>query len=64
MLFVQEHSRFVQAVRYSPDGELLASAGFDGKVFLYSGKDAELVGEVGSPAHAGGVYGVSPASDL
>uniref|UniRef100_U5EL22 Actin-interacting protein 1 n=1 Tax=Corethrella appendiculata TaxID=1370023 RepID=U5EL22_9DIPT len=55
----QEHSRFVQAVRYSPSGHLFASAGFDGKVFLYDGATSELVGEVGSPAHKGGVYGVA-----
>lgn len=55
----QEHSRFVQAVRYSPSGNLFASAGFDGKVFLYDGATSELVGEVGSPAHKGGVYAVA-----
>lgn len=55
----QEHSRYVQAVRYSPSGNLLASAGFDGKVFLFDGATAELVGEVGSPAHKGGVYAVA-----
>lgn len=54
----QEHTRFVQAVRYSPAGNLFASAGFDGKVYLYDGTSSELVGEVGSPAHQGGVYGV------
>lgn len=55
----QDHSRFVQAVRYSPSGHLFASAGFDGKVFVYDGATAELVGEVGSPAHKGGVYAVA-----
>ncbi|KAK7603230.1 hypothetical protein V9T40_003229 [Parthenolecanium corni] len=55
----QEHSRFVQAVRYSPNGALFASVGFDGKVFLYDGTSSELVAEVGSPAHSGGVYGVA-----
>ncbi|KAF7272745.1 hypothetical protein GWI33_014498 [Rhynchophorus ferrugineus] len=59
----QEHSRFVQAVRYSPSGNLFASAGFDGKVFLYDGATSDLVGEVGSPAHAGGVYGVAWSPD-
>ncbi|XP_066137857.1 actin-interacting protein 1 [Euwallacea fornicatus] len=59
----QEHSRFVQAVRYSPSGNLFASAGFDGKVFLYDGTTSDLVGEVGSPAHAGGVYGISWSPD-
>lgn len=55
----QEHTRFVQAVRYSPSGHLFASAGFDGKVFIYDGATSDLVGEVGSPAHKGGVYGVA-----
>lgn len=55
----QEHSRFVQAVRYSPDGKYFASAGFDGKVFLYDGTSSDLVGEFGSPAHKGGVYAVA-----
>ncbi|XP_014279934.1 actin-interacting protein 1 isoform X1 [Halyomorpha halys] len=55
----QEHTRFVQAVRYSPSGNLFASAGFDGKVFIYDGTTADLVGEVGSPAHKGGVYAVA-----
>lgn len=54
----QDHARFVQAVRYSPAGNLFASAGFDGKVFLYAGDTADLVGEVGVPAHKGGVYAV------
>ncbi|XP_050679446.1 actin-interacting protein 1 [Leptidea sinapis] len=59
----QEHSRFAQAVRYSPDGSLFASAGFDGKIFLYDGKTSELLGEMGQPAHSGGVYGVAWSPD-
>ncbi|XP_043463135.1 actin-interacting protein 1 isoform X1 [Leptopilina heterotoma] len=55
----QDHTRFVQAVRYSPSGNLFASAGFDGKVFIYDGVSSEIVGEIGSPAHQGGVYGVA-----
>lgn len=55
----QEHSRFVQAVRYSPNGNYFASAGFDGKVFLYNGTTSELISEIGSPAHKGGVYSVA-----
>jgi len=58
-----DHSRFVQAVRYSPDGEKFASGGFDGKVFIYEAKDSQLIGEVGSPAHNGGVYGVAFSPD-
>jgi len=55
----QEHTRFVQAVRYSPDGRYFASAGFDGKIFLYNGLTSELVCEIGDPAHKGGVYAVA-----
>lgn len=45
-------------MRFSPNGNFFASAGFDGKVFLYEGTNADLVSEIGSPAHKGGVYGV------
>lgn len=48
----------MQVVKYSPDGEKFASGGFDGKAFLYEAKDSNLIGEFGSPAHNGGVYGV------
>ncbi|XP_026823267.1 actin-interacting protein 1-like [Rhopalosiphum maidis] len=40
-----------------------ASAGFDGKVFLYEGTNADLVAEIGNPAHKGGVYGVAWSAD-
>ncbi|XP_072933170.1 actin-interacting protein 1 [Epargyreus clarus] len=59
----QEHTRFAQAVRYSPDGSLFASAGFDGKIYLYDGATSELKGEIGSPAHKGGVYGIAWSPD-
>lgn len=55
----QDHNRFVQAVRYSPSGDKFASAGFDGKVFLYDGNTSELIGEIGQPAHKGGVYAIA-----
>jgi len=58
-----EHTRFVQSVRYSPNGEQFATGGFDGKVFIYDGKSSDLVGELGSPAHKGGVYAVSWSPD-
>lgn len=59
----QDHSRFAQAVRFSPNGEKFASAGFDGKVFVYNGQTAEKITELGSPAHKGGVYAVSWSPD-
>ncbi|XP_076372286.1 actin-interacting protein 1 flr [Tachypleus tridentatus] len=58
-----DHTRFVQSVRYSPNGELFATAGFDGKLFLYNAKEYTQVGEVGNPAHSGGIYGVAWSPD-
>ncbi|CAG2103275.1 unnamed protein product [Medioppia subpectinata] len=60
---LEDHSRFVQSVRFSPNGEQFASAGFDGKLFLYKTNDYSKVGEFGSPAHAGGIYAVQWSPD-
>lgn len=60
---LEDHNRFVQAVRFSPNGEQFASAGFDGKLFLYNSKDYSKVGEFGSPAHAGGIYAIAWSPD-
>ena len=45
LFYFQEHQRYVQSVRYSPDGNFWASGGFDGKIYLYEAKDSELIGE-------------------
>uniref|UniRef100_A0A6I8PWJ9 WD repeat-containing protein 1 n=1 Tax=Xenopus tropicalis TaxID=8364 RepID=A0A6I8PWJ9_XENTR len=59
-----DHSRFVNCVRFSPDGSRLASAGADGQIFLYDGKTGEKVGNLGgSKAHDGGIYAVSWSAD-
>ena len=53
-------------VRYSPSGEVWASGGFDGKMFLYDGKESTLLDEFKSgdaSAHSGGVYGLSFSPD-
>ncbi|XP_074598989.1 actin-interacting protein 1-like [Brevipalpus obovatus] len=60
---LENHSKYVQSVRYSPNGEMFASGGFDGRVFLFTGKDYTFIGELGSPAHSGGVYAVSWCPD-
>jgi WD40 repeat protein len=52
-----DHARYCQVVRYSPDGNHWASGGFDGKIFLYDGKDSELKCELSG--HTGGVYGLA-----
>lgn len=64
---LDDHSRFVQSVRYSPDGALFATAGFDGKMFLYNANDYSKVGEFGeggkANAHGGGIYAVAWSPD-
>ena len=60
---LEDHTRFVQAVRFAPNGDLFASAGFDGKLFLYNSKDYTKVGEFGSPAHGGGIYAIAWSPD-
>jgi len=52
-----EHTRYCQVVRYSPDGNYWVSGGFDGKIFLYDGKDSTLKGELAG--HTGGIYGLA-----
>ena len=58
-----DHNKYVQVVRYSPDGQKLASADFGGHVFLYDGASADLIHEIGSPAHSGGIYGLAWSPD-
>ncbi|KRZ69719.1 Actin-interacting protein 1 [Trichinella papuae] len=62
------HSRFAQCVRYAPDGELFASCGADGKVFVYEGLEGSVVKEFVDPAckdkaHDGSAYALSWKSD-
>lgn len=60
---IQDHTRFVQAIRYSPSGDCFASAGFDGKLFIYNSSDYSKISELGSPAHKGGIYAISWSPD-
>ncbi|XP_077991958.1 WD repeat-containing protein 1-B-like [Glandiceps talaboti] len=63
----KEHSRFVNCIRYAPNGEKYLTGGADCKSFIYDGKTGELIGELGGnggqSAHAGGIYGVSWSPD-
>ncbi|RXN22231.1 WD repeat-containing 1 [Labeo rohita] len=61
---ISDHSRFVNCVRFSPDGNRYVSAGADGQIFLYDGKTGEKVGSLGGEkAHDGGIYAVSWSPD-
>ncbi|XP_067894170.1 WD repeat-containing protein 1 [Heterodontus francisci] len=57
---ISNHSRFVNCVRYSSNGTRFASAGADGKIFIYDGMDGNLLCALGGDeAHKGGVYAIS-----
>ncbi|XP_026081526.1 WD repeat-containing protein 1-like isoform X1 [Carassius auratus] len=61
---ISDHSRFVNCVRFSPDGNRYASAGADGQIFLYDGKTGDKLGSLGGEkAHEGGIYAVSWSPD-
>lgn len=60
---IQDHNRFVQAIRFSPSGDQFASAGFDGKLFIYNSSDYSKITELGQPAHKGGIYAISWSPD-
>lgn len=66
----RDHSNFVQAVRYSPNGDIFISGGSDGKALIYDGKSGELIDSLVDPnvkgesrAHSGGIYAIDFSQD-
>lgn len=55
------HSKFVYDVRYSPNDERFASAGADGKVYVFDGKTGDQVYEI--DAHKGSIFSISWSPD-
>jgi WD40 repeat protein len=55
---IKTHTKFVQDVRYAPSGDHFASVGADAKVFLYDGKNGDVLGELEGDAHKGTVVSV------
>ncbi|KAL7750782.1 WD40 repeat-like protein [Sorochytrium milnesiophthora] len=62
---ITDHTRFVQAVKFSPDGALFATAGSDSKIFLYDGSTGAKVKELSSAegSHTGSVFALSWSPD-
>ncbi|ORX96377.1 WD40 repeat-like protein [Basidiobolus meristosporus CBS 931.73] len=62
---ISDHSRFVQDVKFSPNGEYFVSVGADFKIFLYDGKTAEKLAELSDTpdGHTGGIFAVSWSPD-
>lgn len=61
---IEEHDRFVNVVRYSPDGEKFASGGADGKLIIFDGKTGDKLFDLPGngpqqQAHAGSIYSLS-----
>lgn len=58
---IEEHDRFVNVVRFSPNGEMFASGSADGKLILFDGKTSEKIEEIHGngaqqQAHSGSIY--------
>jgi len=58
------HSRYINSVRFSPDGTKLITVGSDKKGFFYDGKDGAPSGELHADgAHGGSIFSVSWSPD-
>jgi len=61
---MKEHTRFVNCVRFSPDGNKLLTVSSDKTGFFYDGKTGELVGKLNpNHAHQAGIYSCSWSAD-
>ncbi|KAI8086324.1 WD40-repeat-containing domain protein [Halteromyces radiatus] len=62
---IRDHTRFVHAVQFSPNGDHFVSAGADGKMFLYDGKTGDKVEELtcDERGHSGGIFSVAWSPD-
>ncbi|KAI9301642.1 hypothetical protein BJ944DRAFT_168717, partial [Cunninghamella echinulata] len=61
---IRDHTRFIHAVEFSPNGDFFVSVGADGKIFLYDGKTGDKVEELNvDDGHNGGIFSVSWSPD-
>lgn len=60
----KDHSRFVNSVRFSPDGNKVVSVSLDKKGIVYDGKTGDKLYEFSAEgAHTAGIYGASWSPD-
>jgi len=60
----QDHTRFVNCVRFSPNGEKFVTVGSDKAGHVYDGKTGDLIGALSSTnAHTAGIYSCSWSPD-
>lgn len=57
------YTRFVQCVKYAPDGSVFVSAGSDGKLFVYEGKEGEKIAEMSGGGHSSSIYSLAFCQD-
>lgn len=61
---VSEHTRYVNCVRFSPDGNKIISVGSDKKGLLLDGKEGTKLGELSATgAHGGSIFGAAWSPD-
>ncbi|KAJ3333532.1 hypothetical protein HDU93_008486, partial [Gonapodya sp. JEL0774] len=62
---LKDHTRFVHAAKFSPDGAHFVTVGADGKIYLYKGDTAEKLGDLNSDpeSHKGSILAVSWSPD-
>jgi len=61
---MKDHTRFVNCIRFSPDGNKFITVGMDKQGFLFDGKTGDLSGKLSeSGAHTGGIYSCSWSPD-
>ena len=62
----KDHTRFVNCVRYAPDGSVFVSAGSDKRVYVYDGKTGEkkaVFDDEKNGGHTAGIYSASFSAD-
>ncbi|CED84373.1 WD40 repeat stress protein/actin interacting protein [Phaffia rhodozyma] len=60
---IKSHSSFINDVQYAPSGDVFASVGADGKVFLYEGAEGDIKGELSAGASSSSLYGLAFSPD-